>query len=179
MDEDNNKTEKKNCVAEIESKLNESEFVILSDYRGLSANEISDLRNQIRDTGAEAKIYKNKLAKIAFDNTKMPYINEMLIGPTIFINTKGDAAKLSKTLIQFRKTFEQFKLKGGILQREHLDTVSIEELAKLPSRDELVAKVVGLIKGPLTSLVGSLSSPILGLNNVLNAIKNNKTGGDQ
>lgn len=170
--------EKVATIEQITSQLQNSRLVVLSDYRGMTANQMNDLRKELSGSGVSANVYKNTLARRAFNDLEIEFPADLLQGPTIMISTETDAVEASKTVVKFSKSNEALKIKGGVLQNAHVDESTIKELAKLPGRDELIAKTVGLIKAPLTGLVASLSSPVRGLGNVLTAIQNKKDGGE-
>lgn len=170
--------EKVATIEQITGQLENSRLVVLSDYRGMTANEMTEFRKELGKSGVSANIYKNTLARRAFNDLNIEFPADLLQGPTIMISTDTDAVEASKTVVKFSKSNEALKIKGGVLQNAHVDESTINELAKLPGRDELVAKAVGLIKAPLTGLVANLSSPVRGLGNVLTAIQNKKDGGE-
>lgn len=155
-------------------QLNDSQGVIVADYRGTDVSSMSELRNQLREKGSSATVQKNTLTKIVFNKLKLEYPDEMLKGPSIVINSKKEPVLMSKVIVDFAKSNENFTIKGGFLDSEYLSVDSIDELAKLPTKPELIAKTVGLIKAPLTGLVSTLSSPVNGFINVLDNIKNKK-----
>lgn len=172
------KTEKIQIVEEISNKVKSSQLVVVSNYSGLSANDINALRKGLRQSGASAAIYKNTLTRRALDGLNISYPAELLQGPNIFITTDEDVVKVSKVLVDYAKGNESLTIKGGLMQESSVDEQSIIELAKLPGREVLIAKAVGLIKAPLTALVGNLSGPVRGFTGVLSAIKNKKDGGE-
>jgi large subunit ribosomal protein L10 len=166
-------------VEEITSLVNDSALIILSDYSGLSANEMNALRSQLRENGATSKVYKNTFMRRALESLGIEIPAKFLKGPTIFVSAKEDVVAASKVLAHFAKKNEALTIKGGVMQSAAIDNDTINALAKLPSRDELIAKVVGLIKAPLTALVGSLSGPIRGITGVLSSIKIKKQNGGE
>ncbi len=166
--------DKKKVVAEIQQKVAESNLVILSEYRGLTVSALTQLRKGLRESGADAKVYKNTLTRLALDELKIGYPKNLLTGPNLFVSSSGDVAQVSKVLVQFNKDNERLEIKGGILDNQLLDLKGIKELSQLPSRDVLIGKVVGLIKSPLSGLVRSLSSPQSGLVAVLKQIETKK-----
>jgi len=168
---------KAQTVEDITQKLKEATIVVFSDFRGLNVAKLTEFRKELKTQGAEAKVYKNSLTRIAFKNLNLSYPDDLLQGPTILISSVEDMSKLTKTVVDFGKKNEALVVKGGVLDAVTLDSNAIKELAKLPSREELIAKTVALIKAPLSALVMNLSSPIRGLGNVLTAIKNQKDGG--
>jgi large subunit ribosomal protein L10 len=166
--------EKKVIVEEIRSSIDNSTLVVASDYRGISANGANDFRARLRKSGATAKVYKNTLVRIALKELEVAYPENMLTGPTLLIHTENDVVSVSKTIVDFIKDNDITLVKGGLLQKSYIDEKGIQELAKLPSRDELIAKTVYMIKSPLSRLVSSVSSPLSGLVAVLNQIETKK-----
>ncbi|RAP27373.1 50S ribosomal protein L10 [Candidatus Marinamargulisbacteria bacterium SCGC AG-333-B06] len=165
---------KKEIVKNIEAEFSNSEAIIISDYSGLKVSDITDLRQQLFKEGFYVKVLRNRLTKRAFDNNKYDYPAELLTGQNIVFKSDDNIVGLSKLLVSYQKEYESFEIKGGLLEGNYIDNKQISKLAKLPSKEELIAKTVGLIKGPLTGLVATLSSPVNGFINVLNNIKNNK-----
>jgi len=166
--------EKKKIVAEIKSHIENSGLVVASDYRGVSANGANDFRAKLRESGASAKVYKNTLMRLAFDDLGISYPENLLIGPTLLIHTEDDVVSVSKAIVDYIKADEKVSVKGGLLQQSFIDENGVKELASLPSRDELIAKSVSMIKAPLTGLVSSVSSPLRGLVAVLKQIETKK-----
>jgi large subunit ribosomal protein L10 len=171
--------EKVAAVEAITGLVKSSRLVVLSDYSGLGANEMNELRAQLRQAGAKSKIYKNTFMRRALDGLGISFPAELLQRPTIFVSAEEDVVATSKVLAQFAKKNEALTIKGGVMQSAAIDKGTINELAELPSRDELIAKVVGLIKAPLTALVGNLSGPIRGFTGVLSSIKTKKQDGGE
>ncbi len=171
--------EKINKIEEITALVSGSELVILSDFSGLSANDLNNLRSQLRKNGAKSKIYKNTFMRRALEGLGIEFPADMLQGPTIFVSAEKDIVAASKVLAEFATKSEVLTIKGGVMLSAAVDKDTINALAKLPSRDELIAKVVGVIKAPLTALVGSLSGPIRGITGVLSSIQTKKTNGGE
>ena len=166
--------DKKNSVDKIAEQYSDSEAFIVSEYKGLNVEQITELRSLVRNGGFSSSVFKNRLFLRAIEKLKLNVPNDVLKGQNIFFKADNDVVELSKILVKFSKDNESLNLKGGVLEGSFIDKTQVIELSKLPSKDELVAKTVGLIKGPLTGLVGTLSNPINGFINVLNNIKNNK-----
>ena len=165
--------ENKREVERIRDKIGKHEAIIITDYRGLNVSSIGELRRQLKDNQIEYKVLKNSLCKIALSDMKLSQIEEIFIGPTA-IAFSNDPIISSKILVKFSKGNEALKIKGGVFERKFITTDEVMVLSKLPSREELIAKVVGGIKSPLTGLVNVLSGPIRGLVLVLNQIKEKK-----
>ena len=168
-----NLKQKKEQVEKLQKEFEDSSIVIFSHYRGLTVSEITELRRTIRPDGGKLTVVKNTLSRRALSNLSSD-ADESLVGPTAVITTSGDPSKLSKLVSKAAKGSESFSITGGYFENQIVDTKMINSLASLPGRDELIAKVVGGIKSPLSGLVGSLSSPIRGIIGVLNSIKNEK-----
>ena len=165
---------KKDLLTQIANDYNESEAIIISDYSGISATDIVELRQQIFKQGFRAKVIKNRMIKRWFETQQYDVPDNILKGQNIFLKTDNNVVGLSKLLVDFTKENESFQIKGGILNGDYIDEKQIKHLSKLPSKEDLIAKTVGLIKSPLTGLVLTLSSPLNAFINVLNNIKNNK-----
>ena len=168
------KPEKIAAVSEIKEKVNEASIVFVSDYRGMTVTEMTDFRAALRQDGASAKVYKNTLARRAFDELGLSYDADLLKGPSIIITALKDSVKASKVVVKYSNQVEALRLKGGFLDSQSIDESVIKELATLPTREELIAKAVGQVKAPLSGLVAQLSAPIRGLIGVLNSIEKKK-----
>lgn len=165
---------KKEKVKATVNQFQDSEALIISDYKGLNVSDLTELRSRVRSKGFESKVIKNRLFKFVANDFKFDIPDEILKGQNIFFKAEKDVVELTKILVGFSKENENLKVKGGVLDGAFISDSQVTELSKLPSKQELIAKTVGLIKGPLTGLVGTLSNPINGFINVLNNIKNNK-----
>lgn len=166
--------EKKKIVEEIKVEIENSTLVIASDYRGISANGANELRAKLRESGATATVQKNTLVRIAFNELGISYPADMLVGPTLLINSGEDVASVSKALVNFMKKNDKTQIKGGLLEKSYINEAGVRALADLPSREELIAKTVYMIKAPLTGFVSGVSSPLRGLVAVLNQIETKK-----
>ena len=168
-----NLKEKKEKIEELQQRFEDASIVIFTHYRGLTVSELTGIRKDIRPEGGQLSVVKNTFSRRALKNLSVD-ADEALVGPTAVITTSGDPSKLSKLISKAAKSSENFEITGGFFENKVVDKKTINNLANLPSREELIAKVVGGIKSPLTGLVGSLSSPIRGIIGVLNSIKNEK-----
>ena len=166
--------EKQKKVDQLTENLKQSRGIIVANYRGLTVTELTDLRSRLRKYGSKATVYKNGITKRAFQISERKCPEDLLKGPNILVTTDTDAVNMSKQVVDFSKETEKLTIKGGFLSEDYIDDKMINQLAKLPSRDELIAKAVGLIKAPLSGLVMRLASPVNGLVNVLNNIKEEK-----
>jgi len=169
--------EKIDQVENIKEKLSKSSVSILTDYRGLSGAEITGLRKKLRGNNAEYKVFKNTLAKRAVADAEYKDISSMLEGPTAMLIGYGDPVSPAKTLFDFIKASEKpLTVKGGMIEKKVATEAELKALSALPSREQLIAKVVGGIKGPLYGIVSVLSAPMRDLVYILQAISKKKEG---
>lgn len=139
-------------VALLKEKIDSSKSVIFTDYKGLTAQQMSDLRLLLRDQGADAAIAKNTLLKIALEQDI-----EELKGPTLAVFSHEDPIAGIKILFEYAEQHEEKPVvKAGIVEGNLTNAADLQVLSKLPSRDELIAKVVGGLKTPLNNIVGVL-----------------------
>lgn len=140
---------KESLVAEIKDRFNASEAVIMADYRGLTVKQMQMLRRQVREAGGEIKIYKNSLTEIAVRELALPSMDAYLEGPTAFVFIAEDAVAPAKALTAFAKANPALELKGGFVQNQVVDAAGVKAIATLPSREELIAKLLGTMLNPI------------------------------
>ncbi len=152
-------------VDEVQTKLDEADGALLTEYRGLNVPELAELRKALRDAGGEYKIYKNTLVRIAAANAGIDIADDMLTGPTAiaFVNggadgAPGDAAAVAKALKDFAKGNDKLVLKGGVLDGALVSADDIKALAELPSREVLLSQIAGLLQAPLAEFVNLLDA---------------------
>ena len=166
--------EKVEAVAEIVESLNKSTAAILTDYRGLTAEEMTELRRNLREGGVSFKIFKNTLATIAAREAGVGELEELLIGPTAIAFGFDDPITLAKLLNNFAKEHKALEIKGGLLDNKLIDAGKVLELAKLPGRDQLIAQFIGMLNMPLVRLVTVLNKPVRDLVVTLGQVAQNK-----
>ncbi len=152
------KSKKEDEIKALQQRFEESEIVVLTHYSGLTVLEMEDLRAKLRESGATFKVTKNTLAKIALKGTPYENIVDMFTGPT-GVATSTDAVSAAKVANDYAKDNEKFVILGGAMGETVLDAKGIEQLAKLPSLDELRAKIVGLLQAPATQMARVLQAP--------------------
>jgi len=142
-------------VQNLKEKISKAKSVIFTEYHGLSANQINELRSKIRESGAEVKVAKNSLIKIALEEEKVKetVFEGSLNGPTAVIFSYEDVLAPIKIIADFAKKIELPKIKAGIIEGIFTSAEKIEELSRLPSKDELLAKTVIGLKSPITGFV--------------------------
>jgi large subunit ribosomal protein L10 len=154
----NPRPDKVATVEEITTKLNESVAVFVSEYRGLSVGQLANLRAPLRDAGAEHKVYKNTLARIAATNAGYEALNEYLLGPTALTFVTGDSVAAAKALLDQSKVTPLLVIKGGMLGTSPMSADDVKALASLPSREELLARLAGAFQAPLVKTAGLLQA---------------------
>ena len=159
----NNRTIKEAKVVEIKEKLEKAQAIILADYQGLTVEEDTQLRKNLREAGVEYKVYKNTLVKIAAKELNIEGIDAYLEGPVAIAFGYEDVTAPARILYDFSKDHKKLELKAGVVEGQFYDKDSIEQLASIPSKEVLIAKLLGSIKSPLSKLAY-----------LLNAIKDSK-----
>jgi large subunit ribosomal protein L10 len=168
------KPEKVQAVAEIRTDLESTDAFILVDPRGLTVSEVSELRNRLREAGATLKVVKNTLAKIAASEAGVEGMADLLEGPTAITICRDDPINPAKVIQGFIREKKKLTVKGGYLQHKVLVAAEVDSLASMPSREELIAKVVGGIAGPLYGLANVLNGPLRGFAVALDQIRQQK-----
>lgn len=150
--------QKKELIEATNAKLSEASVALVVHNNGLTVAQVSELRRRMRDVGAEFKVAKNRLVKIAAKNTPLEIVTDLLKGPSA-IATSADPVSVAKGLVDFAKNNEKLVIVGGAFGSQKLDAKAVEALAKLPSLNELRAKIVGMIQTPATRIAGILQAP--------------------
>lgn len=153
-----NRTIKEAKVAEIKEKLEKAQSVILADYQGLTVEEDTQLRKNLRAEGIEYKVYKNTLVTIAAKELGLDGIVEFLEGPVSIAFGYDDATAAARILNDFAKDHKKLELKAGVVEGVVYDKAKIEQLASIPSKEVLIAKLLGSIKSPLSNLAYLLNA---------------------
>ena len=167
---------KRESIDSLVELLKKSNAVFITEYRGLTVKKISVCRKNIRQAGGEMKVCKNTLMRIALTECGMIQAPELDFGPNGYVLSYGDVAAVAKAIRDFSKEKgnEALIVKGAILDGKLLSKEQVFALADLPSRDQLLAQVVGTNAGPLRGLVTVLSGPARGLVTCLGQIKDKK-----
>ncbi len=151
--------EKAAKVSELGQKFTDSAAVVLTEYRGLTVKDLQDLRRSLGD-GATYAVAKNTLALLAAREVGIEGIESTLVGPTAFAFITGDIAKVTKGLRDFAKAHPFLVIKGGVLEGKFLDAKAVLKLADLESREVLLSKMAGAMKGSLAKAAGTLAAPL-------------------
>ena len=142
---------KKPIVDEISAALDGAVAAVVVDYRGLTVEQDTQLRKQLREAGVTYKVYKNTLINIAVKDTPFEELSKSLEGPTAIAISKTDATAPARVLFQFAQTAAKLQLKGGVVDGTYYDENGIKVIATIPSRDELLSKFLGSIQSPVTN----------------------------
>ena len=152
------RSEKKEFVQKLKDEIDTSSSVIVAHYSGLTVEESDQLRSEMRSNGAKFKVTKNRLTKLALEQTQFKDIADLFTGPTA-IAYSDDPVAPAKVAVSFEKKLEKFKIIGGAYDGEKIDLKKINFLASLPSMDELRGKIVGLISAPAQKIASLMKEP--------------------
>ena len=161
-------------VDEIKEKLQNAHSVVIIDYRGLTVDEVTNLRNQMRAAGVEYKVLKNTMIARAAKDLGIEGTEAMLEGPTAVAFGMQDAVSPAKIIVEFAKKTKKTEIKGGLLEGKVIGVDQVKYLASLPSKEELIAKMLGSLNAPITNFVGVLAGVPRAFVCALNAIKEKK-----
>lgn len=168
--------EKTGIVSDLAEKLNRSPFLLVTDYQRMKVDQFGELRNRLYPAGAEIRVVKNTFLRRAMADSGMPDVAGQLTGQTAVVMGDTDVAPIAKILKTFAAEFKVAGLKVGVIDKSVLSTAEVEALAELPSREVLLAQLLGLLLSPATQLVRLLNEPGASLARLLNA-KAQKEGG--
>lgn len=161
-------------VDEVKEKINKAQSMVLVDYRGLNVEQLTELRSQYRKAGVDYKVYKNSMMRFAFKDSGLENFNEFLKGPSAIAFGYDDPVSAAKITSEFAKTNDKLKIKAGIVDGKVIDVAGVNSLASLPSREVLVAQVLGGLNAPIQGFANVLQGTIRGLAVALNAIAEQK-----
>ena len=150
--------QKEEEVSKLAEKLKEAKIILLTDYRGINVADVTKLRADLRNTNSEYKVIKNNIIKRALDANGESGLDDLLEGPTAIVIGTEDYLEPSKVIYNFSKNNEFYKIKGGIIDGKVMTSEEIITLAKLPSRQELMAKLAGALLGNITKLAVALDA---------------------
>ncbi len=141
---------KKEQVSDLASKMKEAKLILLTDYRGINVEDVTSLRNDLRNAKAEYKVIKNNITRRALAEAGIEGLDESLEGPTAVIMTNEDYLEPTKAIYNFTKNHEFDKIKAGVVEGKVMTAEEIITLAKLPSRDDLLSMLAGALLGTIT-----------------------------
>jgi large subunit ribosomal protein L10 len=163
------KQKKVELVAEYVEQLEQSKGLVLADYRGLTVNDVSDIRKAMRPVEGKFQVVKNRLLVLALQQVDLSLPDEWLTGPTAVSFCYDEVPPVAKVLTDAAKDFETLQIKGGVLGESVLAADQVRAIADLPSREVLLARVLGTINAPATQVAGVVAGGVRQVLNVLQA----------
>jgi len=151
-----NLEQKQAVVSEIAAQLGSAQSVIVAEYRGLDVGAVTDLRSKARKSGLYLRVLKNSLARRAVKGTPFEKLSEQMVGPLIY-GISQDPVAGAKVLSAFAKDNEKLVIRGGAMPNVLMSVKDVKALAALPSREELLAKLVGTMQAPIVKLVSTMN----------------------
>lgn len=170
------RAEKDQIVEELASKLSAAEVAVIADYKGLSVTEFTELRKLLRDSGAKGQVYKNTLVRLSAKKSIGDDVSEefkkfiaTLKGPTLVITSDKDPVTPAKVLAQFMKDKQKVSVRGAWLDGKFLDTNAVDQLSKMPGKEEILGKLLALLNTPATQLLRLMNTPATQVTRVIDA----------
>ena len=148
---------KQPVVQEIAENVKDAQSVVVVDYRGLTVAEDTALRKQLREAGVTYKVYKNTMMNFAFKGTDFEALKDVLEGPSAIAISKDDATAPARIIAKFAKTAPKLEIKAGVVEGTFYDAKGMEAIANVPSREELLSKLLGSLQSPITNLARVLN----------------------
>jgi large subunit ribosomal protein L10 len=164
-------------IAEVEAiaeKIRGAQSMVLADFTGLTVAQMTVFRTTCRDNAVECRVVKNRLACIAAEDADLSVMKEYLTGPTAIIFGAESQIDPAKIVVDFAKENEAMEIKGGFIDGEYLDSSQIVALSKVPSMDELIAKMMGSINSPVTGIALTVNAVTSGLVRAIDAVAKQK-----
>ena len=151
-----NLEQKKAVVAEVGEQVSKAQAIVLAEYRGIEVGDMTKLRAQARKSGVYLRVLKNTLVRRAVDGTAFSGLANEMVGPLVF-GISADPVAAAKVLSEFAKSNDKFVIKAGAMPNQVIDAKGIQALASLPSREELLAKLLGTMQAPVATFVRTLN----------------------
>jgi len=151
--------EKAETIEALKTRLAGATTAVLTEYRGLTVQQLSELRRQLKAASAEYRVMKNRLARIAVEGSPLAALRPHLTGPTGVVIGRRDPATVAKTLAGFARANPALQVRVGVVDGQLVDAQGLKAVADLPSREVLRGQIVGALQGPLAQLVGLLQAP--------------------
>ena len=142
---------KQPVVEEIISKIDGAQSLVLVDHRGLTVQQDTDLRKQLREAGVFYKVYKNTMMNFAFRGTEFEGLSNLLNGPSAIAVSKDDATAPARIICEFAKTAKNLEVKGGVVEGRVIDVKGVEEVSQIPSREVLLGRLLGSMQSPVAN----------------------------
>lgn len=149
---------KQAVIDEIRGKLEDAQSAVVIDYIGITVEEANQMRNKLRDAEVDYTVYKNTLVKRAIEGTRFEELGQVLEGPSAFAISKEDATAPARVLSEVMKDLNKMSFKGGVVEDTYYDAEGLVSIAKIPSREVLIAKFMGSIQSPVGAFVRTLAA---------------------
>jgi large subunit ribosomal protein L10 len=169
-----NKNEKTQAISELEAAIGKARNAFLIDFKGVTVPQVTELRKQVRETGSKYLVVKNTLALIALKDSPMIGMKDRFNGPTAVAYNSTDAVKLAKALTRFAKDVPAMHFKGAMLDGQVVPAEQIQTIASLPSREELISRLLFVLQSPIRGLATVLQANIRNLAVVLDQVAKQK-----
>lgn len=166
--------QKREVIDNISERMKAAKAMVFADYRGLTVEQDTELRSALRKAGVDYKVVKNTLTRFAAKENGLEELDTYLNGPTAMASSDSDPVAPAKILSEYAKKYDKLELKVGVVEGKIIDVNGIKSLAELPSKEVLIAKVLGGFNAPISGLVNVLNGNIRGLVVALNAIAEQK-----
>lgn len=168
-----NKAQKEQIVAEIKESMEQNKILLMADFRGLTVKDMGDLKKEIKEVGGRMQVVKKTLINVALKEKGIDFDTRNFAGPLAFIFGPEETL-VPKKVWNFARKNDKLKIEGGLLENEVVTKENIEALAKLPTKEELLGKLVGTIQAPVSGFVRVLSGTVGSFVNVIKAIADDK-----
>jgi large subunit ribosomal protein L10 len=173
------RTDKESFVQDFRERVQDSPALFLTDFTGLDVKSITVLREELKKSGAEYLVVKNRLALRAFQETELPDLSDWLTGPTGVVLGYSGPVEAAKAVTDFAKSHDDRpSFKVAVLDNAVLDASQIQALAKLPPKDQLLAMLAGALEAPMAALAGALEAKLQEMMGLLKALQEKKEGGE-
>ena len=169
-----NQEQKTALITALHERLSGASLGVVTQYRGLTVAQMNKLRRELQAAGASYRVTKNTLTRRAIKETAFAKLEEFLRGPTGLVTTAQDPVAIAKILVRFAEQNDKLKISGGVLDGEPLAAAGVSALAKLPSREVLIAQLLGLLQAPASQLLRTIQEPGASLVRLLGAIEKSK-----
>lgn len=171
------KAKKTQTIEDLQTALLNSKMTVISDYQGTNVSELTQLRREVQNVGGDVKVAKNTLIKLAIkDQSFAKELDEFLSGPTAVVYTDKDPVAVAKVLTEYIKKVKKTSIKGGVLEGKKISENDLKDISALPSKEVLIAKLLGSMNAPAQNIVYALSGVSRNLVYVLDAVRKQKEG---
>ena len=164
------RAQKEVVVGELGNIFADSGVIVIAQYAGMSVAEMQDLRSRMREAGGSVRVAKNRLAKIALDGKPCASIADLLTGMTVLTYSE-DPVAAAKVAQDFAKANDKFVILGGAMGENALDVAGVEAVSKMPSREELISTIAGMLGAPASNIAGAIGAPASNIAGILSTIE--------